>query len=225
MNRRRSGFTLIELLLAVAMTALIVGVAVAGFTTVSLAWQKGSAMADSIHHGDFVIDQLVMALRSAYHPDAKGTTGQYGFWIEDDGDGEEARDVISWVKLGPSLVGSDVSFAGSPHRVMFTVGEDMETGDEGALFRAWRLHGQEEEFDPENDVAPVILSRRVTGFNCRMVDPEGESEASMWLDEWEQTNRIPRAVELTLYLEPAVEGGDAVAIKRVFDVPGAEVSW
>lgn len=227
MNRTRHsvGFTLLELLLAVAMTALIVGVAVAGFATVTRAWQKGSAMVDSIHHGDFVMDQLVMALRSAYHPDAKGAGGMYGFWIEDDGDGEAARDVISWVKLGPALVGTDVAFVGSPHRVIFTVDDDEETGVAGAMFRAWRLHGQEEDFDPVHDVDPTIISSKVLGFNCRMADPEAEDEGPGWIDEWEETNRIPRAVEITLYVEPAEEDGDAVEIKRVFEIPGAAVSW
>ena len=59
-----------------------------------------------------MLDNLTMALRSAYFPDGGGKG--YGFFLEDSGDGPAASDVISWVKLGSALVGRHSQMADSP---------------------------------------------------------------------------------------------------------------
>ena len=46
-----------------------------------------------------------------------------------------------------------------------------------------------------------------------------------WEDEWEPTNRIPAAVEITLYLEPLEKGDRPVAITRAVGLPVAPLSW
>lgn len=220
----RRGFTLLELLLAVAIMAGVSVVTYLTFSTVVRAWQKGMVLADNLHHGDFAADQLMMALRSAYYPDAV-KDDSYGLWMEDEGEGDGVGDTISWVKLGSSLVGDHCPFAGSPHRVKVTLEED-EDGKEGLAVRAWQLLGVEDDFDPD-EIEPLVLSTRVTGLNIRFQDPEseeGEDEIE-WIDEWEDTNRIPRVVELTVYTEPLAKGEDPVEIKRIIAIPTAPLSW
>ena len=63
------------------------------------------------------MEQVAMALRSAYYPANGDTDWAYGFQHEDGGDGDAAKDRISWVKIGSSLVGEDVPWAGAAHRV------------------------------------------------------------------------------------------------------------
>ena len=99
-NRRRHGFTLLELLLAVSILSVVSVVTYMTFSTVIQAWRRGSAMTEEMHHGDFVIEQIVMALRSAYYPETDVAPTAYGFWHVDNGDGEEDADEISWVKIG-----------------------------------------------------------------------------------------------------------------------------
>ena len=222
---RRCGFTLLELLLAVGILAAVMVVTFMAFSTVIQAWKKGRALVENVHHGDFVIDQLVMALRSAYFVKRDGDDATFGFWLEDNGDGPESSDEIGWVKLGSSLVGADAPFVDSPHRVQFSVDEDDE-GRRAVKIRAWRTYGQPEDFDPEDDVEPQFLSRRVVGFNCRPAypyrsDPEEEIE---WLDEWEHSNSIPTVVEITLFLEPLEEGGEPVEVRRIVGIPVAPLS-
>jgi len=218
------GFSLLELLLSVSILAASALVTYLAFSTGVRAWRRGLQLTDELHHGDFVMDQLVMALRSAYYPDTDDAGATYGFWLEDNGAGEEARDVISWVKLGSALAGREEGFEESPHRVEFSLEED----EEGALavaVRAWRVHGQPEDFEPE-DVIPVFLSRSLTGFNCSPAYPFRDSadEEIEWLDEWEHSNCIPTAVELTIYLPPVEEGEEPVQMKRVVGIPVAPLS-
>jgi len=220
---RGAGFTLLEILLAVTIMAIVSSVTFMTFSAATSAWQKGTALVDSLHHGDYVIEQLVMGLRSAYFPDVKGGDAEYGFVHEDNGDGATAEDTISWVKLGGALIGRESPFAETPHRIRFYLSDD-EDGDRAATVQAWRLQGQPDDFDPE-EVEPVFLSKRVVGFNCRMaweLDDDGKID---WLDEWEETNRIPTVVEVSLYVEPVEKGGDPVELKRVVGLRVGALAW
>jgi prepilin-type N-terminal cleavage/methylation domain-containing protein len=221
-GRSTGGFTLIEILVAITIVALAMTVASFTFTTATKAWRRGTTLVDSIHHGDFVVDQLSMALRSAYYPDAGGTHGEYGFVVRA-GEGGGGADIVSWVKLGSALVGKGCPFAGSPHRVEVTV-ERHPDGNDALAVRAWRLQGQTEEFDPKKDVEPVYLSRGIRGFTCRtaMRGEDGELE---WPEVWEETNRLPLVAELTVHMDPLEEGGPPVEVKRVVAVPAAPLSW
>ena len=221
---RCRAFTLLELLLAVSILSVITTVAYMSFSVVTSAWRRGNELADKVHHGDFIIDQLVMALRSTYYPqNLKGKPSDYGFWMEDNGDGEGASDKISWVKLGSALTGRHQEFKGSPHRVVFTV-EEGEDDVPLVNVRAWRLLGQPEEFDPEEDIEPYSLSFGIVGFNCRTAEEISDEEIE-WLDGWDDTNRIPRLLELTLYVSPLDEGEDPIEVKRMLEIPVAPLSW
>lgn len=218
----RNGFTLLEILLAVTILSIVATVTFMTFSAATSAWQRGSALVDRLHHGDFVMSQLVMALRSAYYPEG-GMRGEYGFQHIDSGDGPEAEDEISWVKLGGALIGGEQNYAETPHRVRFFL-DDNETGNRSAAVVSWRLDGQPDDFDPD-ELPPVFLSSRVKGFNCRAawtLDAEGEID---WEDEWKETNRIPSMVELTLYIEPVVEKDPPVELKRIVGLRVAEVAW
>ena len=217
-RNRAGGFTLLELLLAISILTAIMTVTFMSFSVVTGAWKRGLVMADDLHHGDFVMDQLVSGLRSAYYPDSGAGAREYGFWLEDDGDEADALDEISWVKLGRSLVGSRCPFADSPHRVRLGIEEDEE-GESAVAVRAWRVFGQPEDFDPEEDLESVVLSRRVAGFNCRVAEEFNEDDQIDWLDEWDDSNAVPRFVEVTRYLSPLEEGDEPIEIKRAFEIP------
>ena len=124
-NRPANGFTLLEILLAIAILAVATAVTYMTFSTVTTAWRRGMALSDKMNHAEFIMEQLVMGLRSAYRPNTRNLGETYGFWTEDSGDSSYSSDVISWVKLGSSLVGEDCSFADSPHRVVVSV-ENIE---------------------------------------------------------------------------------------------------
>lgn len=218
----RRGFTIVELMFAVSLLAVITTLAYLTFSTVTSAWRRGVTLSEDLHRGDFVMEQLVMAMRSAYYPDSKDKAGSYGLITEDRGSGERARDTISWVKLGGALVGKDATIAGSPHRVKVSI-EDGPNGKPAVTVRAWRLYGQPDTFDPDQ-LPPTYLSSRVIGLNCRTAFEKKDEEID-WLDNWEKTNQVPTAVELTVYLEPLGKNESPVEIKRVFGIPVAPLAW
>lgn len=192
------------------------------FSTAVTAWRRGTELAENIHHGDFVMEQLVLGLRSAYYPETADSASEYGFHHIDNGEGELARDKISWVKLGTSLTGEDSDFASGPHRVEFFVDRDQR-GDEAAMVRAWLLLAQGEDFDSD-EVEQEILSRGIQGFDCKTAFEEEDGEIE-WLDEWEETNRLPTVVQITLYLTRSEEDERPFEMKRIVPIPVAPLSW
>ena len=244
---RRYGFTMIELLVAMALTATIVAGALFAFTTASRIWRDASEVADSMHHGDYIAGQLASALRSTYYPDSAQPGTMHGLLLENDGDEEEARDSISWVKMGSALVGG--KFAGWPHRIKVYTLAEGESDDEalapgGLVVKAWRITGQVKDFDPEDErfVTPRLLEPNVIAVDFQVLDPEGnlaegkdpipdegeEDGGLKWIDEdWKDdyTNRLPYAVKATLYMKPHEKGAKPVALRRLITIPVAPMSW
>lgn len=249
--RTRGGFTMIELLIAVALTATIVGASIFAFSTATRIWRAGTDAADAIHHGDYVMEQLVSALRSAYYPDTSQPSVQHGMVLVNDGDEDEAHDSLSWVKFGSALVGRNSGLADSPHRiVLYTVGkgeaDDEALAEGGLVAKVWRLSAQVEDFDPEDEeyVKPRLLMPDVLALDFKVLDPEDnladgkepvpdqddfdEQGGFEWIDEdWKDdyTNRLPYAVMATLYLKPTEKDADPIALRRLVTIPSAQLSW
>lgn len=219
-----AGFTLVELLVAVVILVMVSALTFGVFATVSKAWQRGTDLSRDLHHGDFVMEQLVGGLRQTRYRDRND-----GLLLTDNGDGVGSRDSISWVKEGSDLVGEDSPLAKTFHRVRFGLGRDAKTGKDGAVYTAWGdTYLQPDEFDP-GDLPPEILSDRVVGFNVRVATNDFENDTLHWLDAWEDdlgpsdnmSNHVPRFVELTLYLKPLDDDQPPVEMKRWVDIPVA----
>ncbi len=219
-TNRRAGFTLLELMLAISILSAVTLVMYMTLSVIAGAWRRTVVLSDNVNHGDFVMNQLVMGLRSAYYP-STGVNNQYGFVHENEGDGPGAEDRISWVKLGSAIVGKNCPFAGTPHRIEVAMEEDDK--GQGIAFKAWRLQGQPDDFDPD-DLEMEVFSRRVTGFDVRTATRREDDEI-IWEDDWLETNRVPLAIELTVYMDPKEEGGEHEEIKRICPVPSAYLSW
>ena len=229
----KKGFTLIEAVLSLSILGIITLLTFFTFDAALNAWRAGSDFSERIIYADFVMDQVAMGLRSAFYPDARNIAPDYGFQLYDNGGDENARDVFSWTKLGSAIVGEDAPYAGTPHRVevgMFNVGK---TGEKALGYRAWRQDFNVEDFDAST-IEPVFLSDEIIGLNCRMLDPNMSSDPDAdleWTDTWEGdfTNRLPRAVEVTLYVEnPEKErkrNAKPVPISRIVTIPAAYISW
>lgn len=215
------GFTLVELLVALSIMTLVCGASFMLLSSVSKAWQRGTALSKDLHAGDFVIEQLVGALRSARY-----RNGEDGLILKKSGSGKAASDSISWVKEGPDLVGVNSYMAKTFHHVRFFVGQD-KNGNRGAAYTAWGdEYLQPDDFDPET-LEPEVLSDRIIGLGVRVATNDFESEQIEWLDEWEGrctaggdlTNHLPRFVEITLYLQPLEEGSEPLEMRRLVDIP------
>jgi len=229
---RRAGFTMLELMFAMVLFAILTVVCFFCFNTVVRTWESSTEYADRMQHADYALTQVISGLRSAYYP----TTGtqnsknkdEYGFALKDGGDGPEDSDTISWTKLGTAIVGESSHLAETPHTVRLWV--EKGKGDEpgGLMVRAWRGELQTDDFDPDDDVQvkPYLLVDGVQGFNCRVLDkttPYQDGKPN-WQDTWDNSNCIPRAVELTFTLKPVEEGGEPLQVRRIVEIPLWDIS-
>ena len=250
-----SAFTLIELILAITLLASVTATAYLCLSTATRSWRVGTETADAINHGDYIMEQILMGLRSAYYPDVStvdGSAGQYGMQLVNDGFEENARDSLTWVKLGSALVGDDSEVANTPHKVVLSVVGRGESGDEalaagGLVLRSWRMSALPEDFDPDDEeyVKPMLLMPGVVALDFRVFNPKDNLEEGKlpgveeespyelddekkWIDDdWtgDYTNRLPYAVAATLYLEPPDDRSDPVKVQRVTTLPTAFLSW
>lgn len=248
------GFTLIEMLVAVTLLAAAMVISFTTFYSVSRAWQQGVLMADNLDRGAFAMEQLAGGLRSAFFPPAQAASsaaetssaastnaaqtndadttpavtpapgGGYGFALEDNGSESDARDTISWVKTGTTLLPLDSPLSKGLHRVRVSVEED-EDGESSLAVRAWRPYGNPIDFDPLA-LPPHFVAGKVVGLECRVAHEIKDKEWN-WLNVWENeaTNCLPLVVELTLYLEPVEKEGAPVELRRTVQIPVAPLSW
>ncbi|MEM7390836.1 MAG: hypothetical protein AAF492_00690 [Verrucomicrobiota bacterium] len=116
------------------------------FTTTLKAYTRGNEYLDNIHHADFVMEQLVMSLRSAAH--FESAPGLYGMRLEDQNAGRHPGDAVSFVTASKAFMPVDSELQGL-HRIQITIGDD-KNGDPGVVVRAmpFLTTKEEDDFDP-----------------------------------------------------------------------------
>jgi type II secretory pathway pseudopilin PulG len=210
-RRSAAGFTLLELLVALCILVFAFAIIWETFSGTVKAWQRGSALLDELRHGDFVMEQLVSALRSAAF--FKDNASRYGFRLETGNAGSYPGDKLSWVTASSAFIPPDSELSKGTHRIIFNI-EDNEDGDPSVCIRA---------YDPlleDEDTVKIdrwFVSTEVQGVQCRVYN----SEEKIWENSWEgeQTNTLPSLVEITLYMDPIEKFGDPVLLKRVVEIP------
>ena len=230
MNSR--GFTLIEMLLAVLMVGVLTTLSILTFKAVTNGWMISQDYIDKVQRTDYALDQVVSGLRSMYYPHDGKQDEKYGFFLTDNGDGENPResDVIEWSKTGSAIVGNKSAVADTVHRVRVMVLEEgnhdfrdeiQKTGLYARLCRDSALIPKDDEedspdegygFDNDELYQPLLIADGVVGFNCRVLktaddakESDGENDRRKFEDEFTESNSVPYKVELTFYVEKADE--------------------
>lgn len=202
---RRGGFTLIEILVAVLILATAFTIIWTTFSVSLSGWRKGQVALDRLHHGDFVIEQLVAAMRSAAFFSSR--PDKYGFWLENKG----SQDEISWVTSASAFMKPDDPLARGLHRLWVGI-EANEDGEDAFAVRAYPHFAQDIEAD---DIDPWFISSRVKALDCKIWDADTET----WDDEWEDTNAVPALVRVELTLEPLARGEREIKVVRMVEIP------
>ena len=213
---KRCGFTLVEALVALALLAITVVIIAGSFRAVTAAWKRGGAAIEELHHGDFVAEQIGVALRSAAYYRSTTASSLYGFQFEDK-KGTYPQDRISWVTTSRAMVAPTSAFARVTHRMELSV-EDIPGMQEPILVaRAWSHLARDIR---SKDIEPWIVSPRVRGLDCRFWNAEREE----FEDEWANTNRLPDRVEIDLYFDPPSGAREPLVMRQIINIPVAGVA-
>ena len=204
-RRRRDGFTLLEILVAVVIMALCFLVVWRTFMAALDGLTRGQKFMENLHHGDYVIEQLVGALRSSAFYDSR--KDKYGFWLND----HSGQDAISWVTSSSAFMGPRSVFKDGLHRVEVLIDDDDE-GRPSFTVKAWSQLAEEEE-----DLKPEVwhISSRIVGLGCEVYNPESQD----WEHEWENTNAVPRLVKVKLELTPLEKNEPTILVNRIIEIP------
>ena len=225
---------MIEMLLAVMILSIMTIVSTMVFHTVVRNWTLATEMADNMQRVDYITAQVVYALRSAYFPTGGQTSNADGFMLLDENERNEpdVSDVISWTKLGPSIVGRNSRFAHSPHKVTLFVRSEKDADEDHPAGLIAQVIGEDkfrpEDFDEDDETNWdwFLLGPQVQGFNCRVLDKDEpfESDMANWQDTWDTSNSIPRRVQLTFWMKPIDDGKEPYPIVRVVEIPLWDIS-
>jgi len=244
----RGGFTLLEIVLAVVLLGVMTTLTMMTFNAVTRGWQISTDYLDKMQRTDFALNQVVSGLRSLYYPHGGEQSYAYGFYLTDNGDGEDpgSSDVIEWSKRGTAIVGSKSAAADTVHRVQLMV---LEKGNHDyvepiEVTGLYARHCPDATLRPkdnpdntdysfENDemYQPVLVADGIVGFNCRVLKDrekvEAEHDGSLFEDTWETSNAVPYKVELTFYLadpEGRAYRSNTAPIMRIVRIPLYEQS-
>lgn len=213
-GNRRSGFTLLEILVALAILVFAFAIIWETFSGTVMAWQRGGQLLDELRHGDFVMEQLVSALRSASYFKKDGKeNGRYGFRLETGNAGSYPGDKLSWVTTSSAFIPPDSELSKGTHRIIFSI-EDNDDGDPSVCIRAYDPLLEDED---TVEMERWFVSTEVQGIQCRVYNLEEKIWENSW--EGELTNTLPSLVEITLYMDPIEKFGDPVTLKRVVEIP------
>ena len=225
---------MIEMLLAIMILAIMTIVSTMVFHTVVRNWTLATEMADNMQRVDYITAQVAYALRSAYFPTSGQASNADGFMLLDENERNEPElsDVITWTKLGNSIVGRNSRFAHSPHRVTLFVRSEKDADEDHPAGLIAQVIGEEkfrpEDFDEDDETNWdwFLLGPQVQGFNCRVLDKDEPFKSGManWQDTWDNSNCIPRRVQLTFWMKPIDDDKEPYPIVRVLEIPLWDIS-
>ena len=217
----RRAFTLIEILLAAVLLAILTSLTMMTFNSVTHGWQVSTDYLDKMQRTDFALNQVVSGLRSLYYPHGGEQSYDYGFYLTDNGNGEDPdrSDVIEWSKRGSAIVGTESAAADTVHRVQLMVLEEGNHDyiDPIEVTGLYARHCPDVTLRPKDNrddidftfandemYQPVLVADGIVGFNCRVLPTdekvEAEHDESLFEDTWETSNAVPYKIELTFYL-------------------------
>lgn len=196
--RRRSGngFTLLELLLAIAVFSMIVTAIYASWTAVLRASRAGVEAAAESQRARLAARSIETALGSA----VLFLGNRYLYHFEADTSSEFAA--LSFVaRLPRAFPGSGYFGDQVVRRVAFVVEPGRDGTNELRLIQFPILSGEV----ADDELHRLVLARDVSLFMLEFSD----GRSGEWLEEWEDTNNLPRLVRFALAFGKRNDGSGA----------------
>jgi general secretion pathway protein J len=186
-HRSVAGFTLVEILVAMAIFGLVLAAIYASWTAILRASKTGLEAAAQAQRERIAIHTIEDALTTArsFATDLR----HYSFVAEN---GSEAT--LSFVARLPKSFPRGGKFGDlDVRRVTFSV----ESGQGSQRQLVLRQSPIMMEFDEDEKEHPLVLAKNVKDLLLEFWN----ADANEWVDEWRQTNSLPKMVKVTLRLE------------------------
>jgi type II secretion system protein J len=183
--RRARGFTLVEIMMAMAIFGLVLAAIYATWTLILKSKTIGEAATAQVQRKRIavrVIEEAIMSTRS-FAADLE----HYGFVAEN---GENA--MLSFVARLPKSFPRSGRFGDfDVRRLTFSVESGRNFGERELVLRQQPILMDLDE-DEENH--PLVLAKGVREMTFEFWDMREND----WVDEWTQTNQLPKLVKVTL---------------------------
>jgi len=183
---RAGGFTLVEILMALGIFGLVLMAIYASWTAILRASRVGLEAAAQAQRERVAIHTIEQALTSSrsFAADLQ----HYGFVAENGSDA-----ILSFVARLPKSFPRSGKFGDfDVRRVSFSVERGREAGRQLVLRQSPILM----EFDEDEMEHPLVLAKNVREMLLEFWD----TRANDWIEEWNQTNALPKMVKVTLRL-------------------------
>lgn len=187
----RSGFTLVEVILSLLLTSLILAALYGCYAAGIRAWRAGMVRADLSQNARVVLDTMTRDLEAAFlSPNGFGTRF-VGRNIVDEELGRDL-DELTFIAINndPYL---GVNGQSDLQEIQYYIDTDPETP---ALWLVRRADPTPDN-DPFTGGRSSLLGVRVISLDFRYLGGRDN-----WAYEWDSDSRIPRAVRITLTVEP-----------------------
>ncbi|MGO8674634.1 MAG: type II secretion system protein J [Limisphaerales bacterium] len=219
---RRGAFTLMEMLIAISIFSLVLLAIYSSWTAILRASKSGIRAAATMQRLRMVVRVLENSLGSAtlfvYNY-------QYYAFVVQNGENPSLSFVARLSKDFPRS-GNFGDF--DLRRLIFTV----EPGPDSSRQLVMRQIPIMMDLNANSDNAlivdeknhPVVLAKNVRDLKFLLWDPQQND----WVDEWTQTNQLPRGIVVTLRLaDTALRGSAQEELTRIISLPasGVQVIW
>jgi type II secretion system protein J len=190
-QRGSRAFTLLEIIVALALFMLVAAAIFSSWSAVMRASKVGLTAAAKVQRSRIAMQTIEEALTSVQSFDADN---QYYSFIGENG----AEATLSFVsRLSDSFPRSGKFGDFNVRRVTFALEPGPDSGKQLVLRQnpiLMRLEDLKDEMEH-----PVVIAKDVKSFALEFWDgkPAGGKPAD-WLDEWDQTNRVPAMIKVTL---------------------------
>ena len=210
-TRRPGAFTLLEMLIAISIFSLVLVAIYPSWTAILRSTRSGLRAAATVQRSRIVVRVLEDSLGSARCFAANNA--YYGFVAEN---GSEPT--LSFVaRLSKSFPRSGKFGDFDVRRVTFAV----ESGPMSSRQLVLRQCPLLMDWDVDEKNHPLVLAKNVKEFQMQFWDQRQQD----WVDEWKQTNTMPRGIMVTLKLADTEQTQSAQEeITRIIHLPAMSVA-
>ena len=203
-------FTLLELLIAITLLTLVIAGIYSSWTAILRAAKTGRDVAAAVQRSRIAVRTLEDSLSCAI---SFAQARQYYSFVAENG----TESSLSFVAHLPKSFPRGGKFGDlDVRRLTFSVEPGYDSGRQLVL----RQNSLLTEMDRDEKEHPLVLAKDVRTLAMEFWDVR----LNDWVDEWKETNQIPKLVKITLRLDQSAHSAAAgTEVTRIVSIPSVAV--